>query len=272
MSKKIAIYGIAGRMGKRIASLLIDKKGGSQLYGAIDSPGAPHVGEDVGKIIGKDNSGVIVSDNIENIAKKIDVVIDFSTPDATSDLIKKSSKLSLPTVIGTTGLTPNQIKEIEEAAKKIPVLMAPNMSMGINLLSTLVEQTSKALPADFQIEIIEAHHKDKVDSPSGTAIFLGKSAAKGRGLDYEKVKNYNRAKTGKRKPNEIGIESIRGGDVVGEHSVFFIGQGERIELTHRALSRDTFASGAIKAAEWLVGKSPGLYDMLDVLNLKGRTQ
>jgi 4-hydroxy-tetrahydrodipicolinate reductase len=158
------------------------------------------------------------------------------------------------------------------AAEKVPLLLSPNMSMGINLLAKLVEQTSKTLPLEFQIEIIEAHHQHKQDAPSGTAIFLGKAAAKGRDLDFDKVKNFTRSGTGKRKLNEIGIEAIRGGDIVGEHTVFFIGEGERLELIHRALSRDTFAAGAIKAAEWLVGKPAGLYDMLDVLNLKGHTK
>ena len=274
MSKniKVAIHGITGRMGRRIATLLLEKGGKTELVGAIDSPGAPHVGEDIGKFLGRAKTGFAITDDIKKIAKDIDVIIDFSTPDASTELAKQAPKLSLPTVVGTTGLSPVQMKTIEEASKKIPLLISPNMSMGINLLSKLVEQTAKTLPEEFQIEIIEAHHKFKNDAPSGTAILLAKSAATGRKLDFDSVNNFSRSGIGKRKPNEIGIQAIRGGDIVGEHTVFFIGEGERLELTHRAMSRDTFAAGAIRGAAWLVGKSPGLYDMLDVLNLKGKTQ
>lgn len=268
----IAIYGIAGRMGKRIATILLENGSKGKLSGAIDSPGAPHVGEDVGKFLGKEKTGVTITDDIKKIAKSIDVIIDFSTPEASTELAKQAAQHSLPTVVGTTGLSSTQMKELEKASKKIPILISPNMSLGINLLSKLVEQTAKTLPEDFQIEIIEAHHQFKQDAPSGTALFLGRAAAKGRKLLFDTVKIFNRSGTAKRKPNEIGIQAIRGGDIVGEHTIFFIGTGERLELTHRATSRDTFATGAIKAAEWLAGKSPGLYDMLDVLNLKGKTQ
>lgn len=274
MSKKTkaAVYGISGRMGRRIATLLLENSSNLSLAGAIDSPGSPLIGEDVGKVLGREKTGIIINDDINKIAKKIDVIIDFSTPEASTELSRLATKLMIPAVVGTTGLSTSQMKELEKASKKIPLLISPNMSFGINLLSKLVEQTAKTLPEDFQIEVVEAHHKFKQDAPSGTAIMLAKAAAAGRKLIFDSVKCFSRSGNAKRKANEIGIQAIRGGDIVGEHTIYFIGTGERLELTHRATSKDTFASGAIKAAEWLIGKPAGIYDMLDVLNLKGKTQ
>jgi len=266
---KIGVFGISGRMGRLIATLLLDGKGNLELAAAFDSPGAPLIGHDIGEMLGRGKTGITVTDDILIESKKLDVIIDFSTPDASLELAGRVREHKTPMVVGTTGFSNNQLEDIKIAAKSIPLLIAPNMSLGINLLARLVEEAAKALPQEFQIEIVETHHQYKQDAPSGTALFLGAAAAKGRGLDFDKAKVLSReGMIGDRSENQIGIQTIRGGDVVGDHTVFYLGTGERLELTHRATSRDTFAAGSIRAASWLVDKKPGLYDMLDVLGLK----
>jgi len=262
---KVAVYGVAGRMGRRIASLLLGGAEGATLAGAIDSA----AGSDVGELLGRPATGVVVSNDIEAVAKDVDVFIDFSTPEASLELAKVAAETKTPLVVGTTGFTPSQLEELNKITKDIPFLLAPNMSLGVNLLSSLVKQAAKSLPSEFQIEIVESHHAKKEDAPSGTALFLGAAAAEGRGVNFESKKRFSRdGQIGERAPDEIGIQSLRGGDVVGDHTVFFYGPGERIEITHKATNRDIFASGSIKAATWLAAQQPGSYTMFDVLGLK----
>jgi len=262
---KVAVYGVAGRMGKRIASLLLDNFEGGTLAGALDSQG----GQDVGELLGRPATGVVVTNDIKEVAQNVDVIIDFSTPEASLELAKVAAETKTALVVGTTGFTPDQKAELLKASGSIPFLLAPNMSFGVNLLSSLVKQAAKSLPSDFQIEIVETHHAMKEDAPSGTALLLGNSAADGRGVDFESKKKFSRdGNIGSRKADEIGIQSLRGGDVVGDHTVYFYGPGERIELTHKATDRDIFASGSIKAAKWLASQKPGSYTMFNVLGLK----
>jgi len=196
-------------------------------------------------------------------------VIDFTIPDATLEHVRVAAEGKKPIVIGTTGLNSAQIGDIEKFSAVIPVVLAPNMSLGVNVLFKLVGEVSKTLGGDYDIEIVEMHHRFKVDAPSGTALKLAELAAKGLGVKLEEAGVFGRkGLIGERKPKEIGVMTLRGGDVVGEHTVIFAGLGERIELTHRASSRDTFARGALRAAKWVVDKLPGLYSMQDVLGLK----
>ncbi|WP_025270434.1 4-hydroxy-tetrahydrodipicolinate reductase [Hippea sp. KM1] len=262
------VCGAAGKMGRRICAL-IGEDSELTLVGAVEAKGSSAVGQDAGVLATGISNGISIKDDLAKIIDEGEVVIDFTAPDATLSHVRVAADHKKPIVIGTTGLNNQQIKEIEKLSVIVPIVLAPNMSLGVNILFKLVEDVARTLKDDYDIEIVEMHHRFKADAPSGTALKLAEFAAKGIGEDLEDVAVYGRkGLIGKRDPKEIGIMSLRGGDVVGEHTVIFAGLGERIELTHKASSRDTFARGALRAAKWVIDKVPGLYSMQDVLGLK----
>ncbi|MDA2918951.1 4-hydroxy-tetrahydrodipicolinate reductase [Desulfobacterota bacterium AH_259_B03_O07] len=264
---KVCVTGIAGRMGGRIASLVL-QEGDIKMVGATEGEGHPTIGDDVGKAIGVDAINVRVSNNLEEAASKADIIVDFTTPVATLKNAKYSSMTRKPMIIGTTGFSSKEQKELETLARQFPCVISPNMSIGVNVMFEISKQLAQLLGNEFDIEIIEAHHRKKVDSPSATAIKLGEIVADASGREFKSAAKFERyGHIGERKPNEIGIQTIRGGDIVGEHTIMFCGLGERLELTHKALNRDIFARGAIHALRWVVGKPPGIYSMKDVMGI-----
>ncbi|NIT30166.1 MAG: 4-hydroxy-tetrahydrodipicolinate reductase [Armatimonadetes bacterium] len=265
---KIAVAGVRGRMGSRIATL-VHKTEGLELAGAFEVGGHPDIGKDIGTLLGLGSLGVNISDNIEQVLETSDVVIDFTSPAPTIAHVKAAVRKGKAMVIGTTGFSPEELTEFKGQAAMIPCVFASNMSLGINLLLKVVADVAKSLGEDYDIEIVEAHHRMKKDAPSGTALALARSLANAMGWDLQEVANFSReGMIGERKKQEIGIQTIRAGDIVGEHTVLFGGMGERIEISHRASSRETFARGALRAALWIKGKPIGIYDMQDVLGLK----
>jgi 4-hydroxy-tetrahydrodipicolinate reductase len=262
---RIAVAGAGGRMGTTLARAILAHQA-TTLIGAFERPGAPTLGRDIGSLIGADGTGITVTDDINAAIVNAQAVVDFTAPDATVALAHKLAKLGIAHIIGTTGCTPAHDAAIAEAAKRTVIVKAGNMSLGVNLLTVLTKKVAAALDADFDIEIVEMHHRHKVDAPSGTALMLGKAAAEGRGIDLAAKGVMSReGHTGAREAGTIGFATLRGGDVVGEHTVIFAADGERIEITHKATDRALFARGAVKAALWAKGKPPGLYSMLDVL-------
>jgi 4-hydroxy-tetrahydrodipicolinate reductase len=239
-----------------------------KLHAALDHDANPSLGRDAGELVGSP-CGVKVAADITAALKSADVLVDFTRPEATMEYLAACRKTGTRLVIGTTGFSAEQKQAISDAAKDIAIVFAPNMSVGINLLINLVQSAAKVLSTGYDIEIIEAHHRHKVDAPSGTALRLGEAAAAALGHDLAKCAVYGReGLTGERDPTTIGFATVRGGDVVGDHTVLFAGIGERVELTHKASSRATFALGALRAAKWLADKRNGLYDMQDVLGLR----
>lgn len=254
----IGILGIMGRMGQAISGL-IQKDPQFQLIGGTLNPESNHIIHE---------TSLCLSTSPDLIFEKSDILIDFTNPETLIKHLNLSKIYNKPIVIGTTGLTKNHHDFIDEAATTIPILYAPNMSLGINLLHALVEKTASILGPQFDIEILEKHHNQKIDAPSGTALSLGQAAAKGRNVNFENQSVLNWVNHPKRKENEIGFAVQRGGDMAGEHIVSFFGPQERIELSHSASSRQVLAYGALKAASWIYQKKPGQYSMMDVLNLK----
>lgn len=264
----IAVTGAAGRMGQAIINA-INENPAVELSGALEREDSPYLNKDAGDVSGAGKLGVKITSDIEKAFKKASVIIDFTAPEASMRHIEYAVEHNKAIVIGTTGFSHHQRDEIKELSLKTRVVMAPNMSIGVNLLLKLVHDAARVLAQDYDIEIIEAHHRLKKDAPSGTAIRIAEVIANAVNRDLEKVAVYERKGIiGERKPEEIGIQTIRAGDIVGDHTVLFGGIGERIELTHKASSRSTFAMGSVKAAIWLTGKPNGLYDMQDVLGLK----
>lgn len=262
---RVAINGAAGRMGRNLLAACLEHPE-LEVSAALEHSGQAALGQDAGVLAGGDPIGVVVTDDVA--AARFDVVIDFTRPEGTLAMITHCLERQVPIVIGTTGLSPEQRAEVATAGHYIPVLIAPNTGVGINLLSGLVEQAARALGPEYDAEVIEAHHRHKVDAPSGTALYLGEAIATGRGEKLADRAVYAReGHTGERGTGEIGFSTIRGGDIVGEHTVLFAGPGERIEITHRASSRMLFARGAVRAAAWMAAQRPGLYDMQDVLGL-----
>ncbi len=262
------VSGACGKMGRRICTLM-ENDDLLELVGAVESPDNKHIGEDIGSVCGLGKKGITVKPDIADIIDEGEVIIEFSAPQATLDHTRAAAEHEKAMVIGTTGLSPQQIEEIKRLSVRIPIVMAPNMSLGVNILFKLVRDVAKTLKDEYDIEIVEMHHRFKKDAPSGTALKLAENAAEALGKDLNEVAVYGRqGHTGERKRGEIGIMSLRGGDVVGDHTVIFAGLGERIELTHKATSRDTFALGALRAAKWVIDKIPGLYTMEDVLGIK----
>ena len=265
---KIAVTGAAGRMGGRIITLLTEADG-LEVAGAIEMAGHARLGDDAGYVAGCGDLGVAITDSLEKALANADVLIDFTWPEVTLANAEVCARLGKAMVVGTTGLSPEQRDAISLVAEKTPVVFAPNMSVGVNVCFKLLKDMAKTLGDGFDVEIVELHHNKKKDSPSGTAVRMGEIVADALGRDYNQVANYHReGMCGERSQEEIGMQTVRGGDIIGEHTVYFIGMGERIELTHRAMSRDMFARGAVRAAGWLGGKGVGLYDMQDVLGLK----
>ncbi len=265
----VIIAGIAGRMGKNVAKA-VEQHPRLRCSAAFESPGSEYIGYDAGELIFGRANGIKISEGPEKAITQGDVLIDFTFHTATMKFARLAARHQTAMVIGTTGFSESEMKELKELAKKgFPCVQAPNMSVCVNLLFQLVKKTANALGEDFDIEIFEAHHNQKKDAPSGTALKLGEMAAQGVGSSFEQALVTERSGIiGERKKNEIGIQSIRAADIVGEHTVYFAGAGERIELSHRAYSRDHFARGAARAAAWVVEKKNGLYSMFDVLGLE----
>jgi 4-hydroxy-tetrahydrodipicolinate reductase len=267
---KAVVTGAAGRMGSRIINVLSTSEG-IRLSGAVERKGHPLVGQDSCGPAGLPSGGVltVITDDLAAALKAGDVLIDFTFPEASLEHIKVCAELGRPLVIGSTGFSKDQLGEIGGFVQKVPCVLSPNMSIGVNLCFKVLEEIAKTIGEDYDMEIVEAHHRMKKDAPSGTAMKMAQVIAQAVNRNLEEVGVYARkGMIGERTKKEIGIQTLRAGDIVGEHTVMFAGKGERIELTHRAHSRDTFAAGAVRAAKWVVGKKPGLYDMQDVLGLK----
>lgn len=264
---RVAIAGAAGRMGRALVQVCADDDN-VELGAAIESAESEHIGADSGALAGCGDNGVNLVDSLEDCAKRFDVLIDFTQPAASLSNLEICSRLGRKAVIGTTGFDSAQRLRIAELAENIPIVLAPNMSVGVNLCFKLIETAAAVLGDDVDIEIIEAHHRHKVDAPSGTAVHMGEIIATALGRKLKDCAVYGReGETGERDRQTIGFETIRAGDIVGEHTAMFAGTGERIEITHRATSRLNFARGALRAARWLEGQEPGLFDMQDVLGL-----
>jgi len=265
----VIVAGAAGRMGKRLVEL-VSAAPGARLVGALEHPESPFLGRDAGEIAGLGTLGVELVGSREALAGcGAGVMIDFTAPAATLANVEWAVANRVAMVIGTTGLETDERAVLARAAERIPMVFAPNMSVGVNVLFKVAAEVAKILGDDFDVEILEAHHNQKQDAPSGTAVRLGEIVAAALGREYEKEAVFTRQGfCGARSKSEIGMQTLRGGDIVGEHLVMFAGRGERLELIHRAHSRDNFASGAVRAALWLADRDPGFYDMQDVLGLK----
>jgi len=264
---KAIVAGAGGRMGGRIIHV-INSTQGIELAGAFERPDSDAVGKDAGAVAGTGNLGVTVSDSLEKVIDSGDVVIDFTFHEATLKHAELAAQKGRAMVIGTTGFSPEEYARIEQLSERFPCVLAPNMSVGVNLLYKLLDTAARVLGDDYDVEIVEAHHRMKKDAPSGTALQLGRVVAAALGRDFDKVAVFERnGLIGERSRQEIGIQTVRAGDIVGEHTVLFGGIGERVEITHKASSRDTFAKGAVRAAVWIADKSAGLYNMQDVLGL-----
>ena len=266
---KAIVVGAAGRMGRTVVKVIQDTEG-IECVGGVEAVGHESVGKDLGEVAGIGKIGVEVADDLSAIIKEADVLIDFTSANSSMYNMELASFFKKPMVVGSTGFTPEQRERIEELTRNFPCVLSPNMSAGVNLLFRLVETGARALGGGDDVEIVELHHRGKKDAPSGTALRLGERIAQALGRDFSEVAVFSRhGQVGERRPEEIGVMALRGGDAVGEHTVIFATEGERIELIHRASSRETFARGAVRAAKWVVDKEPGLYDMEDVLGLKG---
>ena len=265
---KCIVAGAAGRMGIRIIDTIYQTEGVS-LAGATEMQGHPRLGSDVGELLGREKTSIPIVDSLDKISNDYDVVIDFTAPDSSLKSLELVHAKGKAAVIGTTGFTEQQTVKINTLAREIPCVCAPNMSVGVNLMFSIISQVAAKLQDEYDIEILEAHHRLKKDAPSGTAVKMAQILADAVKRDLDTVAVHQRKGIiGPRKKEEIGIQVVRAGDIVGDHTVLFGGLGERLEITHRAHNRDTFARGAVKAARWIVTQQPGLYDMLDVLGLK----
>jgi 4-hydroxy-tetrahydrodipicolinate reductase len=265
---RIVVSGAGGRMGRTLVrSVLAEPK--MRLVGALDRPDAEVQGKDAGLLAGAGTAGVLVAAEPRRVIANADALLDFTAPAATLEYAELAAETGIVHIIGTTGISPEDDAMLRAAARKARIVRSGNMSLGVNLLAALVRRAAAALGPDYDIEIIEMHHRHKVDAPSGTALLLGRAAAEGRGVGLaENSVRMRDGHTGARPSGAIGFATLRGGSVIGEHSVIFAGEGERIELSHHAESRDNFARGALHAALWAADKPPGLYDMTDVLGLK----
>jgi 4-hydroxy-tetrahydrodipicolinate reductase len=264
---RMGVVGCGGRMGRMLVAEIAASEG-CVLAGGCAKPGSGCVNQDIGELAGIGRLGISVGDDAERLIRASDVVIDFTTPAATAQHTAQAAGLGKAVVIGTTGLAAAETEAVRHAARTVAIVWAPNMSLGINLLLGLVEEVARRLGPDWDVEIMEMHHRGKVDAPSGTALALGRAAAAGRGADFEQVQQRGRdGITGPRRSGDIGFAALRGGDAVGDHHVIFAGAGERIEITHRATSRGIYAKGAVQAARWVVGRPPGLYGLKEVLGI-----
>lgn len=265
---KVGIAGASGRMGQTLINV-VHEHASLSLGAATAEPGSAEIGANAFQLAGIPEGETIIVDRLDAVADDFDVLIDFTAPIATAAHLEQCVELNKPMVIGTTGFTEDEKTQISEAAKFIPIVFAPNMSVGVNLMLGLLELAAEKFGDDFDIEIIEAHHRHKVDAPSGTALKMGEVIAAALGRDLQECAVYGReGVTGPRDRTTIGFETIRAGDIVGDHTALFAGDGERIEITHKASSRRAFATGAVRAAQWVLQQRPGQYDMLDVLGMK----
>jgi 4-hydroxy-tetrahydrodipicolinate reductase len=265
MALKVAVHGAAGRMGRALVQLIAEA-GDLTLAAAIDAAGHPALGRDAGELAAVSTLGVPLSDKLDALARA-DVVIDFSLPTALDGLLACAERHKKPVVLATTGLSEAQWQRVDALAKQVPLVAAPNYSTGVVVLYHLAQRAAELLP-EFDLEIVEMHHRKKVDAPSGTALGLAEAAARGRNVALRDHAVYGRkGHTGARPEGEIGIMTLRGGDVIGDHTLMLAGAGERLELTHRATDRVLFARGALRAARWVVGREPGRYGMTHVLGL-----
>jgi 4-hydroxy-tetrahydrodipicolinate reductase len=259
---RLCVLGASGRMGAQVLEVVAARTD-VEISGAADRSGSELIGTTVGG-----SGAVVVTDDVRAAMNGADAYVDFTVPAATTAAARIAAELGVAAVIGTTGLDADANAALDALAGCAPVLVSPNFSLGVNLLYALAERAARALGDDFDLEVLELHHKRKRDAPSGTAIALGEALARGRGLPYQDARCYAReGDVGPRKPGEIGVVAVRGGDIIGEHTAYLIGELERIEITHRAASRTIFAAGAVRAASWLADKAPGRYAMTDVLGL-----
>lgn len=262
------VTGASGRMGSRIITLAKDIDD-IKLTGALEKKGHALIGKDIGTVIGIGPSGINITDNLKSLIENANVLVDFSSPSATIECLRILTDRPIPVVIGTTGFSKEEIDHIKLYAQSTPSVFAPNMSVGVNLLLKVLSDIAKVTGDDYDVEVIEAHHRLKKDAPSGTAMKMAQVLAAALNRNLEESAVYaRRGMIGERSRKEIGIQTVRAGDIVGEHTVLFGGLGERIEITHKATSRDTFARGALKAAQWVHKQTPGLYDMRNVLGLR----
>ena len=267
MTINIGIAGATGRMGRALIEAVLHDAD-TQLTAALEQRGNASLGKDAGELVGLP-AGVPISDDLSQALAGCDVLIDFTRPEGTLEHLKACKAAGVKLVIGTTGFDDAQKRTIVEAARALAIAMAPNFSVGVNVTFKLIEVAARALKEGFDVEIVEAHHRHKIDAPSGTALRMGEIVANALTRDLKTCAVYGReGVTGERKPETIGFATVRGGDVVGDHSVMFLGTGERIEITHRAASRATYAQGALRSARFLMDRQNGLYDMQDVLGLK----
>jgi 4-hydroxy-tetrahydrodipicolinate reductase len=264
---KMGVVGCAGRMGRMLVAEIAASEN-CVVAGGTDAPGSGYVNHDIGEVAGIGRIGIPVGDKVEKLMREADVVIEFTQPAATAEHARIAAALGTPMVVGTTGLSREESAAVREAARRIPIVWAPNMSLAVTLLLDIVEEVARRLGLEWDIEVLEMHHRGKVDAPSGTALALGRAAAKGRGAAFEEVAKRGRdGIVGPRPSGEIGLAALRGGDAVGDHHVVFAAPGERLELVHRATSRAIYAKGAVSAAHWVVAQPAGLYGLKEVLGL-----
>ncbi|MDD3579875.1 MAG: 4-hydroxy-tetrahydrodipicolinate reductase [Desulfobacca sp.] len=265
---KAIVAGAAGRMGGRIIHML-NAAENITLAAAFEKPGHPAIGRDVGEVVGLPRLGLPIAGSLTEVLEAGGVILDFTHPEASLGHLKEAAPVGKAMVIGTTGFSAAQVAKIQQLAQKARVVLAPNMSVGVNLMFRVVQDIAQVLSSGYDVEIIEAHHRLKKDAPSGTAMKLAQLIAQSLNRNLDKVGVYERhGLIGERTAEEIGIQTVRAGDIVGEHTVIFGGVGERLEIIHRAHNRDNFARGAVRAAQWIVAQPPGFYDMQDVLGLK----
>jgi 4-hydroxy-tetrahydrodipicolinate reductase len=264
---KIAITGASGRMGRMLIEAVL-AAADAELAGALDRADNPNLGQDAAAFLGRE-TGVVISDDTERVLSNADYLIDFTRPDGSMAYLTQAQAHGVKLVIGTTGFSTDQLSRIDAASQHVAMVLAPNMSVGVNVTLKLLQMAATQFSTGYDIEVIEAHHRNKVDAPSGTALAMGHVLADALGRDLESCAVYGRdGITGERDPSTIGFSSIRGGDIVGDHTVLFAGIGERIEITHKSSSRLAYAQGALRAARFLTDKSSGRFDMQDVLGLR----
>ncbi|MDE2180742.1 MAG: 4-hydroxy-tetrahydrodipicolinate reductase [candidate division NC10 bacterium] len=264
------VCGVAGRMGGRITAMIHETRDFT-LAGAVERPSSPSIGQDAGEVAGIGKLGVPVVGDLGAVVSEGQVVIDFTAPQATMTHLAVAAQAKVPIVVGTTGFSTADLSRIKQLGSAVPCVLSPNMSIGVNLLFKVLAEVASVLGEEYDVEIVETHHRLKKDAPSGTALKMAQVIAETLGRELDKVVVYGRkGMVGARGKEEIAIHALRAGDVVGEHTVIFDGMGERIEVTHRAHSRDNFARGALRAARWVIGRPAGLYDMQDVLGLRER--
>lgn len=264
---KIGVVGCGGRMGRMLIAEIAATEG-CAVAGGSEAPGSGYVNQDIGELAGIGRIGIPIGEAVDKLIRDSDVVLEFTSPDATVEHAALAAGLGKAMVIGTTGLSMEQGDVVRRAARQIPIVWAPNMSLGVNVLLSVVKEVARRLGPDWDIEIVEMHHRGKIDAPSGTALALGRAAAAGRGVSLDEVEQRARdGITGPRRRGDIGFAALRGGDTTGDHHVIFAATGERLELTHRATTRAIYAKGAVRAARWVVGKPAGLYGLKEVLGL-----